>query len=85
MDAVVQPEHRITPQPVRACAVVASLVLAAPLALAQDASDRIACDTGTGFLYYDADGAGGAAAIAFAAVGTSAAATLDHTDFMIVS
>lgn len=40
MDAVVQPEHRITPQPVRACAVVASLVLAAPLALAQDASDR---------------------------------------------
>jgi hypothetical protein len=40
MEAFVQPHHRISLQSVRACAVVASLTLAAPLVLAQDVSDR---------------------------------------------
>ncbi len=50
--------------------------------LAQDADDRIIYDAGTGRLFYDADGVGGAAGIAFAVVSTGLA--ISHNDFAIV-
>ncbi|HEX8256503.1 MAG TPA: SGNH/GDSL hydrolase family protein [Allosphingosinicella sp.] len=46
---------------------------------ARDADDRIVYNEATGNLYYDADGAGGAAMVLFARV--AAGTTLDHLDF----
>ena len=45
------------------------LVAGAGITRAQDALDRIVYDTSSGILYYDADGAGGAAAVQFAGAG----------------
>lgn len=49
---------------------------------AQDASDRIIYNSTTGLLYYDADGAGGAAAISFAQL--TAGLSLTHQEFEII-
>jgi Ca2+-binding RTX toxin-like protein len=51
-------------------------------AAAQDANDRIIYDSNTGALYYDADGAGGNAAVQFAQLGAGLALT--HLDFLVV-
>lgn len=51
---------------------------------AQDLNDRIAYDTSSGLLYYDADGAGGASAVAFARVGAVVHPVLAHTDFTLL-
>lgn len=49
---------------------------------ATDADDRILYDTRTGTLYYDADGLGGQAKVAFAVIDTrSLIGTLDFADF----
>ena len=48
---------------------------------AQDADDRIIYDSATGRIYYDADGAGGAAQVLFAQV--SAGLALNASDFVI--
>ena len=48
---------------------------------AADADDRILYDSATGFLYYDADGAGGSDAILFARV--QAGTALTNADFVI--
>jgi len=47
------------------------------------ADDRILYDTASKSLFYDADGAGGAAAVKFATIGTLTG-SLDHTDFFVV-
>jgi Ca2+-binding RTX toxin-like protein len=52
---------------------------------AQDASDRIVYDTATGALYYDADGAGGAAAVQFAVLAGTPHPALSATDILIVT
>lgn len=49
---------------------------------ASDSSDRIAYNTTTGALYYDADGVGGAAAVQIALIGNKAALTAD--DFVVI-
>lgn len=56
----------------------------AGLSAAQEAGQRIVCDTSTGTLYYDPDGPGGRAAIPFAMLDTAVAATLAAGDFLIV-
>jgi hypothetical protein len=48
-----------------------------------EADDRILYDTATGFLYYDADGSGAAAAIKFALIGAGVHPALTAADFMI--
>ena len=48
---------------------------------AADAEDRIVYDSASGFIYYDADGVGGADAILFARV--SPGTDLSNTDFII--
>jgi Ca2+-binding RTX toxin-like protein len=50
---------------------------------AQDANDRIVYNTGTGKLFYDADGQGGAAAIQFATLAGTPALTA--ADFFVVA
>ncbi len=50
---------------------------------ATQADDRILYDIASKSLYYDADGAGGLAAVKFATIGTLTG-TLDHTDFFVV-
>ncbi|MEO7221178.1 MAG: M10 family metallopeptidase C-terminal domain-containing protein, partial [Devosia sp.] len=50
--------------------------------VAHDADDRVIYDAKSGKLYYDADGAGAAAAMLFATIGNHAAVT--HGDFAIV-
>ena len=50
---------------------------------AADADDRIAYNTSTGRLYYDADGAGGAASVQFALL--NGAPALSAGDFLIVA
>lgn len=52
------------------------------LVAAQDADDRVLYDTSTGTLYYDADGQGGLAAVAFAVL--NGAPALLAADFLIV-
>jgi serralysin len=52
---------------------------------ARDADDRIVYDTATGALYYDADGAGGAAAIQFATLGATTHPLLKAADFAIIA
>ncbi|HQS18686.1 M10 family metallopeptidase [Reyranella sp.] len=52
-------------------------------AVSTQADDRILFHASSQALYYDADGAGGAAAIKFASIGVLVG-TLDHTDFLIV-
>ena len=49
---------------------------------AQDADDRIIYDSATGRLFFDADGAGGAAAVQFATL--SAGLNLTVSDFMVI-
>ena len=51
---------------------------------AHDADDRLVYDTTTGTLYYDADGVGGAAAIALATFGT-ARPVLSAADFIVTA
>ena len=51
-------------------------------AAAQDASDNIIYDSGTGAIYYDSDGNGAAAAVQFAHV--SAGLAITHLDFIVV-
>jgi Ca2+-binding RTX toxin-like protein len=51
-------------------------------AAAQDADDRIVYDSGTGALFYDADGVGGSSAIRFANL--SSGLGLTHLDFLVV-
>jgi len=51
--------------------------------VATQADDRILYDTASKSLYYDADGAGGLAAVRFATIATLTG-TLDHTDFFVV-
>jgi Ca2+-binding RTX toxin-like protein len=50
---------------------------------AQDANDRIIYDSGTGALFYDADGAGGNAQVQFAELSRGLALT--NLDFLVVS
>jgi Ca2+-binding RTX toxin-like protein len=52
---------------------------------AQDDGDRIAYDTSTGKLYYDADGFGGNDAVQFAVLGSTTHPALTSTDFVIVT
>lgn len=52
---------------------------------AQDAEDRIIYNTSNGALYYDADGAGGEAAVQFATIANYAKAGLVYSDFAIVA
>ncbi|MEO0032096.1 MAG: hypothetical protein RIS94_1854 [Pseudomonadota bacterium] len=52
---------------------------------AHDADDRIVYNTTTGALYYDADGAGGAAAVQFATIGQSTHAALVAADLLIAA
>ncbi len=47
-----------------------------------DQDDRIVCDTKSGKLWFDADGAGGKDAILFAKV--AGAPDLGHTDFLVL-
>jgi serralysin len=49
---------------------------------AQDADDRVIYNSGTGALFYDSDGTGGAAAVQFATV--SAGLSLTSLDFFVV-
>ena len=56
--------------------VVSAFASGAHYTTAQDASDRLICDTSTGYLYYDADGSGGAAAIQIAVLDPGLALTL---------
>ena len=58
---------------------------AAGATAAHDADDRIIYDTSTGTLYYDADGKGGAAAIAFAVLGSEAHPWITAADFLIIA
>ncbi|OYU34655.1 hypothetical protein [Novosphingobium sp. PASSN1] len=52
---------------------------------AHDASDRVIYNTTTGILYYDADGAGGSAAIAFAQLGSTTHSALVYSDLQIIA
>lgn len=52
---------------------------------AHDANDRIVYNTATGYLYYDADGKGGAAAVAFAQIGSDVHQALAFNDIQIVA
>ena len=60
----------------------AGFVAGAGLTSAQDASDRIVYDTTTGDVYFDRDGAGGAAAVKFATL--TGAPSLVAGDFFVV-
>lgn len=51
---------------------------------AQDADDRFVYNTTSGVLYYDADGAGGLAAVQVALFGTKVHPLLAYTDFLMV-
>jgi Ca2+-binding RTX toxin-like protein len=51
---------------------------------AADSSDRIAYNTTTGVLYYDADGIGGTAAVQIALIGSSTHAILTATDLAVI-
>jgi hypothetical protein len=55
------------------------------LVAAQDATDRIIYNTTTGGLYYDADGAGGTAALQFAVLSGTPHPGLSATDILIVT
>jgi hypothetical protein len=50
--------------------------------VAHDASDRVIYDKDSGVLYYDADGTGGAAGVAFATISKNLALT--YNDFLVV-
>ncbi|MCG3170362.1 MAG: Bifunctional hemolysin/adenylate cyclase [Pseudomonadales bacterium] len=60
-------------------------VAGAGLSAATDSAQRLVYDTESGALYYDADGAGGAAAILFARFGIDVHPALQATDFVIVA
>ena len=60
----------------------ASAFAANTTGLAEDASDRIIYDTGTGKLYHDPDGLGGAAGVQFAVL--TGAPTLTFADFAVI-
>ena len=57
----------------------------ADLVAAETTEQRIVYDTNTGALYYDADGAGGVAAVQFAVLGTTTHPALTAGDFVIVA
>jgi Ca2+-binding RTX toxin-like protein len=59
-----------------------AFISGAGLTQAQDATDRIVYDTAIGALFYDADGAGGVAAVQFAVLDNRAALT--SADFVVV-
>ena len=52
---------------------------------AQDAEDRLVYNTSNGALYYDADGAGGAAAVQIATIANYATAGLAYNDILIMA
>lgn len=52
---------------------------------AHDATDRIFYDSGTGALYYDADGTGAKAAVQVALLGTSTHPTLLYSDISVIA
>ncbi|WP_225007977.1 MULTISPECIES: ELWxxDGT repeat protein [Novosphingobium] len=58
---------------------------AADATSAHDASDRVVYDTSTGVLWYDADGQGGAGAVAIAQLGATTHPTLAFSDIQIVA
>ena len=60
-----------------------AFVSGAGLTAAQDAEDRFVYDTTTGALYYDADGLGGADAVAVAVLGSSTHPTLTSADIYV--
>jgi len=51
---------------------------------ATNANQRIVYDSSAGNLYYDADGAGGAAAVRIATLGQAIHPVLDHTDVYVL-
>ena len=63
----------------------AQLLVAAGATSAHDADDRIIYNTASGALYYDADGAGGTAAVQFAQLGTGTHPGLTAEDFLVVA
>lgn len=54
-------------------------------AAAQGAQDRIIYNSGTGYLYYDADGSSSVAPVQIALIGTSSHAALSAADFLVIS
>jgi Ca2+-binding RTX toxin-like protein len=54
-------------------------------AKAADSNDYLICDTGTDLLYYDADGNGPGAAVAFVKVELIGTAAPEFGDFLVVS
>ncbi|MBK7521559.1 MAG: M10 family metallopeptidase C-terminal domain-containing protein [Gammaproteobacteria bacterium] len=63
----------------------AQLLVAAGATSAHDADDRIIYNTASGALYYDADGAGGTAAVQFAQLGAGTHPGLTAEDFLVVA
>lgn len=61
-----------------------AFVSGAGITRGQDANDRIAYDTSTGKLFYDADGAGGVTALQFAVLGSTTHPVLTAADVVIV-
>lgn len=51
---------------------------------AHDATDRFAYDTTSGYLYYDADGIGGAAAVQVALLGVTTHPAISYSDIMVI-
>ena len=61
------------------------MCLARSPAAALDANDFLLYDSGTGTLYYDADGLGGTAAVQFASLGTTSHPNVVASDFVVIA